>query len=259
MAALCLVTISCSTSPLGRSQLQLFSSEQLDEMGAAAFQNVANETPKSKDAAVNRYVSCVANHVLRAVPGTAPAQWEIAVFRSDQANAFALPGGKIGVYTGMLDVAESQDQLAAVIGHEIAHVTAEHSNERVSTSFAANTGLQLASVIATGAGSGDSQTLMSLLGLGTQVGILLPFGRTQEEEADLLGLDYMAAAGFDPAASVTLWRNMGAAAGGSAPPEILSTHPATGNRISALQERLPAANEIYRRARSAGASPDCDT
>jgi predicted Zn-dependent protease len=100
---------------------------------------------------------------------------------------------------------------------------------------------------------------MSLLGLGTQVGILLPFGRTQEEEADLLGLDYMAAAGFDPAASVTLWRNMGAAAGGSAPPEILSTHPATGNRISALQERLPAANEIYRRARSAGASPDCDT
>jgi predicted Zn-dependent protease len=252
-----LLIVACSTSPLGRSQLQLFPDDQLDQMGAAAFENIDESTPRVDDPQLTAYVTCVANNILAAVPGESASGWEVAVFRSDQQNAFALPGGKIGVYSGMADLAETPDQLAAVIGHEVAHVIAEHGNERVSTSFATETGLQLASVIASGTGSGDSQTLMGLLGLGAQVGVLLPFSRTQEEEADLLGLDYMAAAGFDPSASVALWRNMQAAAQQDAPPEILSTHPATGTRIEGLQARMPSAREIYSRAVAQGRKPDC--
>jgi predicted Zn-dependent protease len=252
-----LALAACSTSPLGRSQLQLFPDEQLEQMGVAAFENIDETTPRADDAALNDYVNCVAGSILSVVPGVAERNWEVAVFQSDDENAFALPGGKIGVFSGMLSVAETPDQLAAVIGHEIAHVIAEHSNERVSTSFAADTGVQLAAVLASGRTSADSQTLMSLLGLGTQVGILLPFSRTQEEEADLLGLDYMAAAGFKPSASVELWRNMQAASQGNAPPELLSTHPATESRIETLEDRLPTANETYQRAIADGRRPDC--
>jgi predicted Zn-dependent protease len=252
-----LALAACSTTPLGRSQLQLFPDEQLDQMGVAAFENIDQTTPRVDDPKLANYVNCVANTLLAAVPGVSQRDWEIAVFQSDDQNAFALPGGKIGVFSGMLSVAETPDQLAAVIGHEIAHVIAEHGNERVSTSFATDTGVQLAAVLAAGRTSADSQTLMSLLGLGTQVGILLPFSRTQEEEADLLGLDYMAEAGFKPSASVELWRNMQRASEGDAPPELLSTHPATGSRIEALQARLPSANETYQRAIAAGRRPDC--
>lgn len=248
---------ACATSPLGRSQLRLFPGEQLEQMGAAAFENIDQQTPRVDDPALTKYVTCIADNILAAVPGVDRQDWEVAVFESDDENAFALPGGKIGVYSGMMGVAETQDQLAAVIGHEVAHVIAEHGNERVSTSFAADTGLQLASVLASGSSSGDSQTLMSLLGLGTQVGVLLPFSRAQEEEADLIGLDYMAAAGFEPEASVALWQNMQAAAEGDAPPELLSTHPATGSRIEALQERLPSAMSVYEKAVAQGRRPDC--
>lgn len=256
--AIALATLSsCATSPLGRSQLRLFPEEQLAQMGSAAFENVDKETPRVDDPKLTAYVTCVADSVLAAVPGVSGQDWEVAVFDSEQQNAFALPGGKIGVYSGMTQLAKSPDQLASVIGHEVAHVVAEHSNERVSTSFATDTGLQLVSVLAAGGGSGESQTLMGLLGLGAQVGVLLPFSRTQEEEADLLGLDYMAAAGFDPKASVELWRNMEAAAKSDAPPEILSTHPATGTRIEALQARMPSALDTYRKAREQGRRPDC--
>lgn len=248
---------ACATSPLGRSQLRLFPSEQLDQMGAAAFKNIDQQTPRADDPRLTRYVTCVADNILAAVPGVSRQNWEVAVFESDDENAFALPGGKIGVYSGMVRVAETQDQLAAVIGHEVAHVIAEHGNERVSTSFATDTGVQLAGVLASGSTSGDSQTLMSLLGLGAQVGVLLPFSRTQEEEADLIGLDYMAAAGFKPEASIALWRNMQAAAEGDSPPELLSTHPATASRIQALEERLPSAMSAYQKAVAQGRRPDC--
>lgn len=248
---------SCATSPMGRTQLRLFPEEQLADMGEAAFKNIDETTPRIEDPKLTGYVTCVSNAILDAVPGVSHRDWEVAVFKSDEQNAFALPGGKIGVYSGMTELAESPDQLAAVIGHEVAHVIAEHGNERVSTSFATDTGLQLASVIATGSGSAQSQTLMGLLGLGAQVGVLLPFSRTQEEEADLLGLDYMSAAGFNPEASVDLWHNMEAASKDDAPPEILSTHPATGTRIQALQGRMPSAIDTYRKALAQGRKPDC--
>ncbi|MEM1229376.1 MAG: M48 family metallopeptidase [Pseudomonadota bacterium] len=251
-----LVLTSCSTSPLGRNQLILFPESEMNQMGVAAYQDIKNKTPARASGSTDRYVQCVSEHVVRALPGGNPEDWEVTVFDEDQANAFALPGGKIGVYTGLLKVAEDQDQLATVIGHEVAHVLARHSNERVSTATLTQSGLQLAQ-IAAGATSPMKQQLFGLLGLGAQVGVILPFGRKQESEADLVGLDLMANAGFDPRASVKLWQNMAAASGGKSQPEFMSTHPSSDRRIAQLNERIPSAMKLSLAARQSGKTPDC--
>ncbi|HEX7035668.1 MAG TPA: M48 family metallopeptidase [Pseudomonadales bacterium] len=246
---------ACATSPLGRNQLILFPDSEMAQMGAAAFQEIQQQTPVEKKSSVNNYVSCVAEHIVRALPPDQRGDWEVKVFDQDVANAFALPGGKIGVYTGLLDVAENQDQLATVIGHEVAHVLAKHSNERVSTTFVTQSGLQLAQV-AVGADTPMRQQLFGLLGLGAQVGVLLPFSRAQEAEADLVGLKLMAEAGFDPRESVRLWQNM-QAQGGESPPEFMSTHPSSERRITELNARMREYMPISVQARSAGRVPDC--
>lgn len=226
------------------------------QMGVTAYSEMKGQLPVERDTGTNAYVRCVAGAITGALgSGGSSAQWEVTVFRDDSANAFALPGGKIGVHTGLLKVAKDQDQLAAVIGHEVAHVLARHANERVSTNAVAQTGLQAAQILA-GANTPAKQQLFGLLGVGTQVGVLLPFSRAQEREADLLGLDLMARAGFDPRASVPLWQNM-ASAGGGRGPEFLSTHPSHGTRISALQARLPQALPVYEQAQAAGRRPAC--
>ncbi|MFA5530489.1 MAG: M48 family metallopeptidase [Thiohalomonadaceae bacterium] len=253
VAAVALLT-ACATSPLGRQQLRFFPEGQMAEMGAAAFDQARQETPPTKDSALTRYVTCVADAVTAQVDD-GPDEWEVEVFDNPQANAFALPGGKVGVYSGLLNVAKNQHQLATVIGHEIAHVLAQHGNERVSTAYATEAGLQLVQALAGGQGA-QNDNLMALLGLGTQVGIILPFSRTQESEADLLGLDLMAKAGFDPRESVKLWQNM-AAAGNGAPPEFLSTHPSHGTRTDDLNKRMQRAMDLYNEARRQGRTPNC--
>jgi predicted Zn-dependent protease len=258
LAAVTLITVvvaGCATSPLGRSQLIFFPEAEMAQMGATAFSDLKKQESLSKDGKTNRYVQCVADHVIRAMPGGDPSQWEVRVFDGDDVNAFALPGRKIGVYRGLLKVAENQHQLAAVIGHEIAHVTAKHANERVSTTYVTQTGLEVVQ-IASGASSYAKQQLFGLLGLGAQVGVLLPFNRKQESEADLIGLDYMANAGFDPRESVALWRNM-AKVGGDRPPDFLSTHPSGNRRIEELEARMSSALNLYNQARVAGRLPDC--
>ncbi len=247
---------SCTTSPTGRSQLILFPASEMQQMGIAAYQEMKQKTPATTNGKHNRYVQCVADHILRAMPNTNPAEWEVTVFEDPQANAFALPGGKIGVYTGLLTVAENQHQLATVMGHEVAHVLANHSNERVSTSFVTQSGLQLIQVAAGGANSGMQKQLFGLLGLGAQVGVVLPFGRKQESESDILGLELMANAGFDPRQSVNLWQNMTAAAG-ERPPEFMSTHPSGERRINDLNANMSKAMQLSSSARSAGRNPDC--
>ena len=250
-----LISVSCTTSPLGRNQLILFPDAEMAQMGVAAFQEMQEKTPPSSNASHNRYVQCISNHIVRALPGERPEAWEVRVFDDDAVNAFALPGRKIGVYTGLLKVAENQHQLATVIGHEVAHVQANHSNERVSTNFVTQSGLQAVQV-ATGTNNPAQRQLFGLLGLGAQVGVLLPFGRAQESEADLLGLDLMADAGFDPRDSVKLWQNMGKQ-GGQRPPDFLSTHPSSERRIVDLNARMSAAMQRSLKARSAGRNPDC--
>ena len=198
----------CQTSALGRRQLKLMSEAEMSQMGAAAFSEISKQTPSSRDALENAMVACVANAITDSLPGAnATSLWEVRVFADETPNAFALPGGKIGVNLGLLQVARTQGQLAAVIGHEIAHVTQGHANERVSSELATNTALQLFSVAAGATGVVNSQ-MIGLLGAGVQVGVLRPFGRKHEREADLIGLDLMAKAGFNPNESVALWLNM---------------------------------------------------
>jgi len=257
---LVLLLSACATSPTGRNQLILVGDEQMNKMGIDSFQQLKANNKVSTDNNKKQYVNCVANHIIQALPQEwSGRDWEVVVFEDDSANAFALPGGKIGVHTGLLDVAETPSQLAAVIGHEIAHVLARHGAERVSLQVASQTGLQLADVIARQQveGSTEQQILMAGLGIGTQVGILLPFSRTHESEADQYGLNLMARAGFNPAESITLWENMDKASKGQRPPEFLSTHPEPDNRILALQKYLPEAQKLQREAIQSGRKPNC--
>ncbi|MFM8331610.1 MAG: M48 family metallopeptidase [Candidatus Methylumidiphilus sp.] len=242
----------CATSPLGRSQLIMMPDSDMAQLGGQTFLSLQQQTPTLKDPKANAYVECVADALTREVGG----QWEVAVFQDSSANAFALPGGKIGVNAGMLKVAANQDQLATVIAHEVAHVLARHSNERVSQEMAVKQGINLVQSAAAPSSAGG-QALMGLLGVGAEYGVLKPFSRVQESEADLMGLDLMAKAGFDPKASVDLWTNMGRATGGAQPPEFMSTHPAHATRIQDLQQRMPSALALSQQARASGKSPHC--
>ena len=243
---------ACATSPTGRSQLMLMPESQMTQMGLQAFENIKKEIPVDTGTNASRYVNCVAQAITREVGGS----WEIVVFKDDSANAFALPGRKIGVNSGLLKVAVNQDQLATVIGHEIAHVLAHHSNERVSQQFAVEQGLGLINALSNPQ-TGTGRTMMGLLGVGAQYGILMPYSRVQEAEADRVGLQLMARAGFDPAESVKLWRNM-SAAGGAQPSEFLSTHPSHSTRISGLTAILPSAQQLQRTAQQQGKRPACN-
>lgn len=242
----------CATSPMGRTQLAFMPSDQMATLGAQAFQQKRRASPVEIDAGVNRYVQCVARSLL----GPDARGWEILVFRDDSPNAFALPGGKIGVQTGILKAARNQDQLAAVLAHEIAHVRANHANERISQKFAMQQGLDLVGAVSNPA-TETGKTLLGLLGVGAQYGVLMPYNRLQESEADLIGLDWMAQAGFDPEQAVQLWQNMDRLGGGQ-PAEFLSTHPSHATRIQDLQNRMPQALALRRQAQASGRNPQCD-
>lgn len=259
LGVLILAAAACATSPLGRKQLLIVPEAEVDQMGVKSFQEMKQQTPISTDSALNSYIQCVVAPITEAARGmTDVNQWEVVVFKDPQVNAFALPGGKIGVYTGILPVTKTDSQLAAVVGHEVGHVIAKHGAERVSEQVATQGGLSLVNAFLGGGGSSTTnQLLMGALGLGTQVGILLPHSRTQESEADLIGLDLMSRAGFDPRQSVDLWKNMAAASGGNAPPEFMSTHPANETRIQGLQARMPESLTKYEQARAAGKAHGC--
>ena len=249
--ALALLTLplllsACATSPTGRSQMLLVSESQMDAMGEEAFNQLQQEYTRSTDQSMTRYVNCVSDAILTEV--NTGLDWDVALFEDDAANAFALPGGRIGIFSGLLDVAENQHQLSAVVGHEVAHVTARHSAARVSTQLATQMGV---SVLAQTTGMDPG-----LIGMGADVLLTLPYSRADETEADRLGLEYMARAGFDPRESVALWLNM-AQASGNGPPELLSSHPAPESRIRDLERRMPAAVEIFEAAQAQGRRPAC--
>ena len=235
----------------------MFSPAAMTEMGAAAFDEIKTETPIA-GAYLNRYVGCVTDAIVAVLPDGGSQDWEVKVFDEDAPNAFALPGKKIGVYKGLLDVTETQDQLAAVIGHEIGHVLARHGNERMSSQFVVGTGLAVAEAMMRRPESDEGRLTMAVLGLGAQVGILLPYSRSHESEADRIGLEVMAQAGFDPAASVELWRNMSRAGwrGGrrNSCPRIPRPRPGSGR----CRRRYRSRPKLYQEAREAGRVPDCD-
>jgi predicted Zn-dependent protease len=248
-----------TTSPTGRTQyVGAVSQAQLDQAGAQAFAEIKAKTPQTRDAKQSAYVRCVVNDIVAVLPAEwRKVGWETAVFADDQANAFALPGGKVGVYTGIFKVARNQDQLAAVVAHEIGHVVSHHHEERITRQAGAQGALQvLGSLLGSRYGSGAANAAVQGGSILAQTGFLLPGSRAQETEADVVGQQLMARAGFDPRAAVNLWENM-ASAGGSRPPEWLSTHPDPQSRLSELRARASGLLPAYEQARSAGKRPKC--
>lgn len=238
----------CATtqSPTGRGQTLLYSPAQMQQMGDASFAEMKKQQKLSSDKKLTQYVQCVASRITAQLPDQTQ-RWDVVLFDSEQVNAFALPGGHIGVYTGLLKVATTPDQLATVIGHEVAHVLAQHGNEQVSRGQLTNVGMQIADVALGVGGVANRNAYMAALGLGAQVGIILPFGRAQESEADIMGLELMARVGFDPSQSVVLWQNM-AKVGGSQGPQFLSTHPSNEQRIVQLAQLQTQVQPLYQQA-----------
>ena len=243
--ALTVLITACSTSSTGRSKIAFISPDKLNQMGAASFEEMKTKEKISQNTKLNNYVQCVANAVIEYVPKSAhEGDWELVVLESEQVNGFALPGGKIGVYTAILNVAETSDQLAAIIGHEIGHVIEGHSNERLSSGQLAQTSLAIAGAVLESQDIAHRNEMMAGLGLGLQYGVIMPYGRAHEKEADIVGQELMARAGFDPKASITLWQNM-AKLGGGQPPEFMSTHPSNETRINKLSEHLTVSQPLY--------------
>lgn len=243
------LALSLVATSVAAFKFTLFPEKQMAQMGAEAYADMKTKTPISKNQAATSRVMCVS----RALTAVVGGQWEVNLFATNDVNAFALPGGKIGVYEGLLKVATTPDQLAAVLGHEIGHVQAQHSNQRMSTSTVANVGMKLLQGFTS---IGQSPTAMAALGLGTQYGVLLPFSRGQESEADKIGLQLMARAGFNPDEAANLWINMKNAGGGGTP-EILSTHPSNNTRIKSLRKLAPRERGTYQQAQAAGKRPNC--
>lgn len=219
---------------LGRSQLLFVSSGQMAQLAASAWTDLKKQQPISRDPRYTSRLNRVAPKIIAAAGGT-PSEWEYQVFASKDLNAFALPGNKIGFYTGILDIMENDDQIATVAGHEVAHVYYNHSGERFSQSTLAQTGLTVAQVAA-GGGQYSGQ-VAGILGMGVQLGVLLPFSRRHELEADKFGLRYMHRAGYNPNEALRFWQGMSAKKQGG-PPEFLSTHPSDATRIAQLRREI---------------------
>lgn len=251
LLAVVIVLAACYTnSETGRRQLLLFPKSVESELGVTTYAQIKQETPSSTDQAKNDLVNRVGRRVSAVVdlPG---AQWEFTTFANDDVvNAFCLPGGKIGVYTGILPITQNEAGLAAVVGHEVAHATARHGGERMSQGLLVNLGgLGLAMALQDKPRE-TVQLAMVAYGVATAVGVMLPYSRSHELEADRLGMNYMARAGYDPSEAIKLWRRMKAESDkrGGKPPEFLSTHPAEETRIAELEKHLPHALALYKEA-----------
>jgi metalloendopeptidase OMA1, mitochondrial len=231
---------ACESAPVtGRSQLILLPESQDAGMGLQAYQQIKQEEKVARDPELNRRVEEIGRRIA-AVSGQPGWDWQFTVFENDEPNAFALPGGKVGVYTGLFKVAKNDAQLATVLAHEVGHAIARHGAERMSHGIVAQAGGALVGATA-GPGYAD------LIAQAATLGVILPYSRTQESEADEIGLMLMAKAGYDPREAIKLWQNF-EALGGERPPEFLSTHPAEGTRIQRLQALMPGALEIYQRS-----------
>jgi predicted Zn-dependent protease len=252
------LAVACATNPLtGRKQLSLVDSGTVNQLSADQYKQV-KQTSKvlspanNKDAAM---VTRVGSRIAEAITEyyrekgldkhLESYQWEYMLIDEPTVNAWCMPGGKIAVYTGLLPVTQNEDALAVVMGHEVAHAIAEHGRERMSQGLAQQLGGVALSVALMNKPAETQSLFMSAYGLGSEAGMMLPFSRANELEADKLGLIYSSLAGYDPRESVPLWQRMAKAGGGQKPPEWLSTHPAEEKRIEELQKLIPEAMELY--------------
>jgi predicted Zn-dependent protease len=243
-----LILISCYTNPqTRRKEFVLFTPQEEANLGFSSFAEIKSKTPVSSDAGQNELVTRVGQRIASVVE-LPYAQWEFVVFNEPgTVNAFCLPGGKVGVYSGILPVTQDEFGMATVLGHEISHAVARHGGERMTQSLLVQLGGIGLQAALQNKPAQTQQLAMAAYGIGSTVGIELPFSRKEEYEADEMGLIYMAKAGYDPRHAVEFWRRfkvMNDQQGG-APPEFLSTHPVDANRIAALEKKLPEAIRVF--------------
>ncbi len=245
---------ACGTVPLtGRRQLSLVSDEQVIALSLQQYQEFMRSAPVERTTNNAQMVSRVGTRIANAVETFLKNNgyeselekfaWEFNLVKDKSVNAFAMPGGKIVVFEGILPVTQSEEALAVVVGHEIAHVVAKHANERISQQIAAQYGGAIAGGIL--GNSIGGQLGQAVFGLGAQYGVMLPYARKQEYEADELGLAFMALAGYDPQTAIPFWTRMAQSAQGGRPPEFASTHPTDANRIANLQKIMPDVLKYY--------------
>jgi len=233
--------VACDPARVG----ELFVSDaEIEKLGLETWERIRAEEPRSTDAGNRERADRITTRILTAI-GEDPNAWEVEVFAGDQANAWILPGKRMGIYDGMFSMAEDDAQLAAVIGHEIGHDQAEHARQRVAREIGTRAGLQLVSTALQIGDVAYANQIAGLFGAGAQYGIILPYSREQELEADELGVRNMARARYDPEAAIRLWQRMSEQ---PSPPEILSTHPAPAGRIRALEALMPEARAIFEQA-----------
>ncbi|HEY5790711.1 MAG TPA: M48 family metallopeptidase [Gammaproteobacteria bacterium] len=239
---------ACTTvSETGRTQFNILSINDEAQLGFSSFEQMKKETPLSRDPELNALVTRVGERIA-AVAKLPGARWEFVVFDSPEANAFCLPGGKVGVFTGILPITRDEAGLATVIGHEVAHAVARHGGERMSQQMALQGVGQVLGAVTDPRWQGLT---MAAYGLGTQLGVALPHSRAQESEADYIGLLYMARAGYDPDAAVGFWQRFAAynRKHGGSTPWFLRTHPLDQQRIEQIGKWLPKARREYQPAR----------
>src|SRR3954470_1470982 len=225
------------------------SSEQEEQLGLQRYQEVLSQSDVVQGGPERERVVRMADRLARATGDAArDFKWQVNLVRSPQVNAFCLPGGKIVVFTGILPVTRTEGALAAVMGHEMAHAVARHGSQRLLRTSLAQTLLVGANYSMGNMDPQQRQTIMAALGAGAQYGVILPFSREHETEADEMGLLYMARAGYDPHEAISFWERM-SNAGGAQPPEFASTHPSHGRRIQDLQAYLPKAMAEYQKAK----------
>jgi predicted Zn-dependent protease len=250
-----LLLSACTTVPVtGRKSLNLVSSEQEMQLGLSSFEQIKKGTPVNHDPANNALVERVGKRIAQVTSKDMPnARWEFVVFESGEANAFCLPGGKVGVYTGILPITNSEAGLATVMGHEVAHAVAHHGAERMSQAMVMQGGQQALGVAMSSSDPRWQSAAMVAYGLGGKLGVELPYDRKQESEADHIGLIYMARAGYDPKEAVAFWKRFAEynkSHGGGSTPSFLRTHPLDETRIKQLEQWLPEAQAEFAKSSS---------
>lgn len=232
----------------GRRQLILMSAAEEAALGADAFTQIKKSEKISTNAALNARIQGIGKRIAGAVGRDLPnAQWEFVVFESDELNAFALPGGKVGFYTGLINLAANDDEIAIVMGHEVAHVTSRHGAERQSQAMLIGVGGAALNIGAQNTQYKDY--FMLAYGVGSTLGSLA-YSRAHETEADEIGLKFAARAGYDPRAGAAFWRKMAARESGGRPPKLLSTHPASADRIANLERLAVGLMPLYEQSRA---------
>lgn len=255
LLALAWLAAACSTVAIsGRKQLNIIPDSEMLAMSFQQYDAFLAENPLSQDAEQTARVKRVGANIQKAVEAyfakagnsaqLRDYRWEFNLVESEDVNAWCMPGGKVVFYTGIMPICRDDVGVAVVMGHEVAHAVAEHGAERMSQALLAQMGGMALSEAVENQPEETQQLWMTAFGLGAQVGVLLPFSRTQESEADHLGLIFMAMAGYDPNTAVSFWERM-AAQGGAKPPEFLSTHPSDQTRIRKIKEHLPEAMKYY--------------